>query len=180
MSTYPNPDAYDRKTITQHGLTYLVEWVYDHDAGPPWEDDGHGPVSEWTSQAKRPGEMILSTDRGARRYYDFQAAVVAARAEGWNTPPYEFASPGERAHAAAMADYEYLRRWCDDQWHYCGIIVTLLDDNGHDSGISASLWQVEDEGYLSIGHHASIIQDLIGECEYQTSRLTFPVSAWGI
>jgi hypothetical protein len=74
--------------------------------------------------------MILCEDRGCKRFYDFQAAVKQAKCEGWNTAPYTFRTKGEQAHAAALADFEYLRRWCADQWEYVLLGVDLLDDDG--------------------------------------------------
>lgn len=172
-------NAYRTETIEQHGQTYRVQWFYDQDMGPPWEtDDGHGIVSDWTTRNKRPGELVLNEDRGSRRFYDFAASVKKARAEGWNTAPYIFKIAGEQAAAAAMADYEHLRRWCNDQWHWCGIEVTLLDD-GEETDNSATLWGIEDDGIDSAGYHASIIQDLIGEIEADMQRLAYPVNSLG-
>lgn len=50
--------------------------------------------------------------------------------------------PSDRAYAAAaaMADYDRLRGWCDDQWCYVGVIVT--DD---ETGESESLWGIESD-----------------------------------
>ena len=174
-------DAYKTDTIEQHGKTYRIEWVFDYDMGPPWQaHDGHGEVSEWTRRGKKPGELVLCEDRGSRRFYDFAGSVGKAKSEGWNTAPYVWKSKGEQAAEAARADYEFLRRWCANDWHWCGIVVTLLDDEGEDTGISASLWGVEDEGYCSRGYHATVIQDLIGECEYQENSVTYPVTHVGI
>lgn len=165
--------AYKTDRIEQHGQTYKIEWFYDNYYGAPWEEhDGHGPVSGWERRDKRPGELILNEDRGARRFYDFQAAVKQARAECWNS-----CRNGTEAAEAARLDFEYLRRWCANDWHWCGIVVTMLDD-GEEIDISAVLWGIEDQGYLS--DHAPIIQDLIGECEYQLNRMTYPVTACGV
>jgi len=173
-------DAYKTDTVENHGKTYRVQWVYDHDQGPPWEEyDGHGIVTDWTSRAKKPGEMVLSEDRGSKRFYDFQASIERAKAEGWNTSPYDWPTKGAQAHAAVMADYEYLRRWCNDQWHYCGIIVTLLDDDGEETDISSSLWGVEDDGYGSDGYHSTVIRDLIGECDHEENAGTYAGSTVG-
>lgn len=50
-------------------------------------------------------------------------------------------SPRAYAAKAARADYEYLRGWCNDEWSYCGIIVTAYRDD-IELG-SASLWGIE-------------------------------------
>lgn len=114
------------------GYTAIVRMDYDADFGAPWENcDGHGIVSEWTSRDKKPGEFVLSEDsRGrSKRFYDFAQSVKIARRDGWDTAPYGQGTNGERAHRAAMADFEYLRAWCRDDWHY--VIVSIeLQRNG--------------------------------------------------
>jgi hypothetical protein len=63
-----------------------------------------------------------------------------------------------------MADFERLRRWCADDWHYCGIVVTLLDTDGEPDSVDASLWGIESD---SPDHHDEVIGDLIAECLHQ-------------
>ena len=158
-------DAYRTETRESGTLPFRVEWFYDSDSDAPWDnEDGHGPVSDWEHRSKKPGEMILTRDRRMRRYYDFSEAVRIARRDGWNTAPYNWPSEGARAHAAAMADYERLRQWCTDQWHYCGIVVTLLDADGDPDSVDASLWGIEDGLPGSSQYHEDVIQDLIAEC----------------
>ena len=132
-------DTYKTETLTHHGKTYRVEWVYDRDAGTPWDhSDGHGVVSDWETRDKRPGELILNQNGRSKRFYDFAASVKKARAEGWNTAPYNWKTKGD------------------------------------DADINASLWGVEDDGYCS--DHRSIIQELIGDCEHEETRTTYPVT----
>lgn len=115
---------YDGDTFSRDGKQFRVTFPYDDCHGAPWdESDMHGPVTEWTRREKAPGELILSSDRGSRRYYDFQAACKIAR-DVWG-----FTSR-EDAAKAARADYERLRRWCNDQWHFVIVRVDLLDDDG--------------------------------------------------
>ena len=158
-------DAYRTETRESGTLSLRVEWFYDSDSDAPWDnEDGHGPVSDWEPRSKKPGEMILNSDRGSHRFYDFAEAVKIAKRDGWNTAPYNWPSEGARAHAAAMADYERLRQWCTDQWHYCGIVVTLLDADGDPDSVDASLWGIEDGLPGSSQYHEDVIQDLIAEC----------------
>lgn len=71
-------------------FTVTARIVRDEHMGAPWEEhDGHGPVSEWTDRAKRPGERVLNEDRGSKRYYDFQEAVKIARRDGWGWIPHK-------------------------------------------------------------------------------------------
>jgi len=120
--------------------------------GPPWkEHDGHGPVSEWTYRAKHPGEMVLCTDRKHKRYYDFAEAVCIAKKEGWDTAPYGVGTKGERAHRAAMADFNYLRRWLKCDWYWATIHVILLDEDGErqsESYLGGVEWEYEFNEYI--------------------------------
>ena len=157
-------DAYRTETRDHGTMSFRIEWVYDTDADAPWiREDGHGPVSDWTSDPKAPGQMVLCTDRRMRRYYDFAEAVKLARRDGWDTKPYGTRKPGERAHAAVMADYNYLRQWCNQQWQYCGIVVTLLGADG-EPDVDASLWGIEDGLSSMSEYHEEVIGELIHEC----------------
>lgn len=157
-------DVYRTETRDHGAMTFRIEWVHDTDASAPWDrEDGHGPVSGWTSDPKAPGQMVLCSDRRMHRYYDFAEAVKIAHRDGWDTKPYCTRKPGERAHAAAMADYNYLRQWCDQQWHYCGIVVTLLDADG-EPDVNASLWGIEDGLSDMADYHEEVIGELINEC----------------
>lgn len=155
-------DACKTETREYGSLSFRIEWHYDYDTDPPWDREcGHGPVSDWKHRPKRPGEMILNSDRGSHRFYDFVQAVKLAKKDGWNTAPFNWPTDGARAHAAALADFEYLRRWCTNQWHYCGIVVTLLDADGEPDSVNASLWGIESEGD---DYHEGVIGELVSEC----------------
>lgn len=59
---------------------------------------------------------------------------------------YAGQAPGESkrqvAAAAALADFNRLRQWCNDQWSYIGVKVELVDDYGDlVIGHDASLWE---------------------------------------
>ena len=142
----------DRIEINVGGRDFVfsVKFEHDADAGTPWENsDGHGPVSDWTTRGKRPGELVLNTSRHGKRYYDFAEAVRMAMRESWDTEPYntdQRMTRKQQAARAARADYEYLRSWCNDAWEYVGVIVTLLDEDGEETSISDSLWSVETLG----------------------------------
>lgn len=115
---------YDGDTFTHDGLQFRVKMLWDDYRGLPWEEnDCHGPVSDWERREKAPGELILCSDRGSKRFYDFQAACKIAR-DVWG-----FKTKKEAAEAARK-DFDYLRRFCDGQWSYVIVDVTLLDDDG--------------------------------------------------
>jgi hypothetical protein len=124
------------------GRTVTVNWFPDYDSPAPWDhEDGHGPVSDWTRRDKQPGEMVLCEDRGTRRFYDFSEAVAIARRDGWDCEPYGQGTPGERAHRAAMADFQHLRGWCLDEWQYVGYVVEI--DGEEFPEIEGSLWGID-------------------------------------
>lgn len=122
-----------------HKIT--VKWYHDEDSGPPWEDcDGHGPVSEWTTRDKLPGERVLCTDRFARRYYDFAEAVKIAKRDGWDAKPYGTGTKGEQAVRAVEENFKYLQRWCNDGWHWAGYVVKIAGQDYEDS-----LWGIDSD-----------------------------------
>lgn len=157
-------DAYHTEAIEHAGKKYRIDYVYDQDMGPPWEeDDGHGPVSDWTTRDKRPGELVLAENRHSKRYYAFQEAIAIAKRDGWAAPPYNEGTPGQKAERAVRADFEFLRAWCNDEWHWCGVVVTEIrkDADGFTyDGETASLWGIESsaDDYLS-----TVAQELIAE-----------------
>jgi hypothetical protein len=136
--------VYQRKSRLSHGdvlrtrdvlgdrRTFAIAVLDDDTNDSPWErEDGHGPVSDWTSCAKRPGEIVLSSDRGMSRFYDYQEACKIALRDGWNAEPYsDTESKRQRASKAAMADYERLRAWCNDQWRYIGVVLFEMPRDG--------------------------------------------------
>jgi hypothetical protein len=136
--------------FTHDGATFRLTLIPDEFAGTPWDnEDGHGPVSDWTRNAKGSGELILCEDRGQRRLYDFAEAVKIAKRDGWNAAPYPPAgaeTPGQQAARAAMADYDRLRRYCAGDWYYVCVKVELLDDYGDAiDGYEESVWGVESD-----------------------------------
>lgn len=150
---------FDGDTIEHKGRTFTVEFPYDDSGRVPWEDcDGHGIVSEWTNRDKSPGERVLHSDRSSRRYYDVQETMKIALRDGWNAAPYDV--PGEtkrqRAARAVDADFEYLRRWCNDQWSYVGVVVKHSE-----TGERESVWGIESDAYEYLNETAHELADEI-------------------
>ncbi len=167
-------------TFTHAGLTFRVSIPYDDCAGAPWEDDyGHGPVSDWRHSAyscypeKAPGERVLASDHGSYLYYDVAEATRIAKLDGWSLPAANMAklaarlgrepTRGEIAAAAVELDFDFLRRWCSEQWHYVGVVVTLLDSEGDETNESASLWRIESESTECIAEVAKELAEEIAE-----------------
>lgn len=180
--------------FTHNGVQFVAEVFHDDTADAPWDrEDGHGPVTDWTTRDKAPGELILASDGRRRRYYDFAEACRIARRDGWGFLPgrlqvdplrqlsgpdtwhaqvkprnyrergcekFVAISPDvnqairdvyaqvrasmtrrEYAAGAARADFERLRAWCLDEWHYVGVRVSLLNATGG----SEALWGIESD-----------------------------------
>lgn len=147
-------------TIEKDGFTCTAVVESDEFADSPWDNcDGHGPVTDWTLRTKKPGERVLSSDRHHKRYYDFEEASKIALRDGWGSADsLETDTPKEKARKAVESDYAYLKAWCDDKWHYVGVVVTVSK-----AGIelaTESLWGIESnaDSYL-----VEAANELIGE-----------------
>lgn len=131
------------------GLTFSVSIEPDYDMRAPWiEHDGHGPVRKTHDVAcKRPGERLLKTTRQGGAYlYDVQQAMRIAKADNWGIRgDASGMTRGQVKAAAVEADYQRLRAWLNDDWHWCGVIVTLLDVDGDETSVSASMWCIESD-----------------------------------
>lgn len=111
-------------TFIHNGALFTLATEHDLDMGRPWEEhDGHGVIrtidgparNEYGESAKRPGERVLFSDRWESALYDVPASLAKAREEKWGPTPEE----------AVEEDYRHLKAWCDDEWHWMGVIVTL-------------------------------------------------------
>lgn len=153
------------ETIEQDGRTYQAKTVYDHDAGAPWDNmSTFGTVTDWERRDKRPSERILNSDnRGFKRFYDFAAAVKQAKKDGYNG-----AGGMQSAVDVVEQEFSYFKAWCDDEWCYVGVIVTILHDDGMPSATDSSLWGIDSESTDYINNE--VIPNLIREIEYQLER----------
>ncbi len=151
-------------TFEYEGRTFEIEMAQDEFMGAPWDE--HGLVSEWTTRDKRSGEWVLCEDRGSKRYYDFAEAIEIAKKDGWDTEPYGVGTEGERAVRAVSADFNWLRRWCDDDWVWGVIHVTLLDDDFDKTGYDDYLGGVEWEFTIS-DHIMDCARDMAKEIMYR-------------
>lgn len=134
--------AYHEYQIGCSGFTFSVEYHYDEHTGSPWDEaDGHGPVSGWERRDKKPGEFILCEDHGAKRFYDYAESCRIALRDGWGAPgEIEGETSRQKAARAAMSDFEFLRGWCNGDWHRVGIVVKMLDAEGEETGEEESVW----------------------------------------
>lgn len=165
--------SFDTDTRTIHGHEVTVTWYHDDTNGSPWEnEDGHGSVSDWTTRDKRGGELVLCSDRSRKRYYDFQEACAISLRDGWDAEPFNTGSESKRQQAAkaARADYEWLRQWCNDEWHYVGYSVSI---EGFD--YDESLWGIDSPSMAEFRDEAfdnaeAWLKDELAESEAMAAR----------
>lgn len=142
FNTYPCVG--DKITCEVDGFT-VTAIIEDEDAGnTPWEDDGHERVSDWVSRPKRPEERVLCASHSTYRYYDFAEAVKIALRDNWDAEPYGTGTPGQRAERAAERDYKAIKAWCNDEWSYCGVCVSVACDGVElTKRYDAALWGIK-------------------------------------
>jgi len=128
------------ESIAVSGYQFRVVIESDDSSAVPWDNDCiyDGVVSGWQrTSSKRPHERILCEDRGSVRLFDVRQFIAVAKSHGCTA---------KQAAEQLEPAFEYLRRWCDDQWHYVGVIVQLLDDEGEPvPGEYDSIWGIESD-----------------------------------
>lgn len=160
-----------RSEFKDHRIEISIH--HDTDMGPPWtEHDGHGEVTEWERRDKRPGELILHTDGRDKRFYDYAATMIIAKRDGWGISEKaqkEFVSKhgrqptkGEVCHLSVMHDFEYLKRWCNDEWHWLGYTTEIItpEDERIDGD---SCWGFDEQEYM--------VEEAQGQAEWKINEL---------
>ena len=176
MTTQPSDFRFDGDRVTLPDGWYVeFKSEYDPDHGAPWEEEcGHGPVTDWVRRDKYAGERVLCSGCSTKRYYDFAEAMKIAKRDGWAPNGAELAelkaklghapTKGQIIEAAVELDFKHLKDWCDDKWHYVGVIVTLRNPEGEEVD-SEALWGVEDSGDYYQTVASELADDLIAKHE---------------
>lgn len=133
--------------MEHNGFKFSVTTEHDPDTPPPWENcEGHGPVTDWVRRSKLPGELMLSYSGSSARYYNYKEACRIALRDKWGArgdtaglTRYQIAA------LAALEDYEHLKAWCNNEWAYHLVIVTLLDADGNPTGACMAIGGVVDD-----------------------------------
>lgn len=137
----------DTITVEDDGLTIVATIYADNDSYTPWDrEDGHGGVSDWTTRDKRPGERVLNSDRSHHRFYDFQGACKIALRDGWGCDGGPLPNETRKAYVARAAerDFKMLKAWCDDEWRYYGVAVSVSKAGVKLTGkYDHALWGIE-------------------------------------
>lgn len=157
--------VYDGDIITKSGMRFRVNFEHDEYCDPPWQnDDSCGPVRQSNhrhgpdSTDKRPGERPLNSPdrREYQYYYDWRAACIQARRDGWNAAPYD--AP-HRIQRAVQHNFDFIRQWLANDWVYLVVTVRRVDVHDNPIGDSDSCGMVESfEDY-----HMDKAHEMIGE-----------------
>lgn len=157
-------DCYETRDVEQNGKIYRVEFIFDPDLGAPWEEhDGHGIVSDWENRDKKPGEVVIASDRGWKRFYDVAETTRTAKRDGWGVSDTDTSkmTPAQITQLAVQRDMERMRGWCNGDWHWCGVSVFPLTEAGDElRSETASLWGVDSDAY---DYFEEIIFELIAQ-----------------
>ena len=117
------------------GVLFCVSVEEDLAAGPPWEmSEGHGVVIECLPRNKHPHEWVLYRGRRQMLVYDVKESLRTAARDMWGLDDRarddlaaRLGRPPTQAEIRAEAvrlDYEYLKGWTNDLWHYWTVVVT--------------------------------------------------------
>jgi hypothetical protein len=137
------------------GFRIVATIHHDANADAPWTDCCHGEVTDWVRRGKNAGEKVLNESCGSYRYYDFQGTIKRAKSEAWGCSDTEGLTPKQIATKAVERDYEALKAWCNDEWFYCGVVLSVFKDDIEIEDHAASLWRIEanypgsDNSYLT-------------------------------
>lgn len=165
-------DRYEHSQHEVNGRQYIAYTAYDDSAELPWDNDCQldNVVSDWCycrygRPTKAPYERIINSDRGAYLAFDTRRYMAIAKEHGCTR---------QQAHEQCLAAFERCRRFVDDQWHYIGVIVECLDEEGEVIG-EDSIWGIESDckEYIS-----ETIRDLIEDIGYSLDREHKERSHW--
>ena len=135
------------ETIEHCGITVKVEYFYD-DTYPgrnPWaEYDGNVNIYELRGD-KKPSEIILKTNGRTAWAYDIIEAIAQAKTEGWGCDARgaQLLTEKQRILLAVEHNVEMWRGWLNDDWHYAGVVCTVLDSEGEETNETDSCWGFE-------------------------------------
>jgi hypothetical protein len=152
-------DSYHTEIYThKSGKKYHVELYYDHDMGPPQDEgDGYGVTErlDWNPTDEEQLEQHLcdyepeieeetrlrlmrqlsSENWGSSAlYYDVLSSLHKAREEGWGAgAEWKAANPNATKEEELMyvvnKDFDHLKGWYDDDWHWVTVSVAPLNED---------------------------------------------------
>jgi hypothetical protein len=152
-------DSYHTEIYThKSGKKYHVELYYDHDMGAPQDEgDGYGVTERlgWNPTDEEQLEQHLldyepeieeetrlrlmrklsRADWGSSGlYYDVLSSLHKARTDGWGAgAEWKAANPNATKEEELMyvvdKDFDHLKGWYDDDWHWVTVSVAPLNED---------------------------------------------------
>ena len=139
------------ENFTYEGFDFMVEIKNDADHEAPWDDGDNNGIVFNRRGKKHPSERIIHNDGTNLTLYDWQGTIAKAEVEGWGLYPEaeqklaqslgHMPTKRQIVEAAVARDYEMMRSWCNNEWHYVGVVVRLPDEWG---GREESVWGIPD------------------------------------
>ena len=172
FDTWSGVDSYIETSPDAIERFYRATIIYDEAGIIPWEEsDCCGVVTKWRDiESKRSYERVLISDRGRALFYDVQATNARAKEQGWGCAKHQHATKGEERACAIEQDYQHLRGFANDAWHYVGVVLSyhqtvegreiVLDSH------SESLWGIESNSgadYLNDTARELLIQAMVSD-----------------
>lgn len=187
----------DKFDFEHSGLQFRCLVMQDDDMQAPWvEHDGHGQIRSvsyyYGRPKKRPGEIIIYSERGDYWLYDVQATMQTARQDGWGLSDEDIAAlakklnrvptKGDITAESVRRDMEYCRQWLqgDRFWEMIEVFQINADcepiseseylggiDSGYDS---ESQKYVRECAAELAGQIAHAVNKETAEREYWASR----------
>jgi hypothetical protein len=159
-------DQLDQRTYTHPvtGRVYKVEVFADDYLGPPDQiHDGHGVVvrpQDYTSTPSEENEMREALYRPLWNNvrYDFIGSVQKAIDE-WGVSP-------EKAEEAVEQDYQYLRGYYRDEWRWCYIVATLVEDESFSNSVGGFESTILDDQK----QYDEFVSDIVLDIEHQIHK----------
>ena len=148
--TTPSITYEDNEIIELRGYRLRVQIKHDDSQGEPWKEcEGYGVIKRRRSNSreKHPWERFM----GDNYIYDMRATRAKAKKDGWGLDEEALIAlsarlgrvpTGKQMIAESIEkDYAFLLTWINDEWHWHGYIVTLLDaDDEEMDDYSDSCW----------------------------------------
>jgi hypothetical protein len=148
----------DQTTIKHEGREFKVTKYYDEDHSAPWiEQDGHGVIREISSRYgrpdKKPGEVVIHSDRGHYWLYDIQETTQIAKRDQWGLCPEDVAklglkTRGEIVRESVRRDMKHCEGYLEGWWHYIGVCVQIIGPDGEPEGepFTNAIWGIDSSG----------------------------------
>jgi hypothetical protein len=145
-----SPNVFERG-----GVWVRVKLEYDTDGGPPWEDGDEGKMRDVDRYAEHPAqrngdEYLIGDGRGGQMIWtppkEMRVLTHAYYLRDFHG--YAMQPAMEEARRRVEERRRWLERWCQDDWCYAGLVVSIYeteeDAAGDENEIAMdSLWGID-------------------------------------